>query len=172
MTNSSLFLQTDRLELIPFTLKICKDIELGTFDFLNELELKKGKNWPDESFIETLPKIVKNLSIFGFPTGFESWIIIRKDTKEIIGDAGFKGYHMVTKSADLGYGIIEAEQRKGFAIEATKELVKWAFNQPEIDFLTAACLKENTASVRILEKLDFSVTSSNEDYYFWELPRK
>lgn len=50
---------------------------------------KKGKSWPDKDVTETLPKIINNLALVEAPAGFESWMIIKKDTFEIIGDAGF-----------------------------------------------------------------------------------
>ena len=86
-------LQTERLILIPFTIEICKNLMNNDFSDLHKLDLKKGKSWPDDDVIETLPKIINNLSIVDAPTGFESWMIIKKDTSEIIGDAGFKGFN-------------------------------------------------------------------------------
>ena len=54
------------------------------------------------------------------PTGFESWMIIKKDTLEIIGDLGFKGFNHQKGSIDLGYGIIKEERQKGYAFKGSK----------------------------------------------------
>jgi ribosomal-protein-alanine N-acetyltransferase len=89
------------------------------------MELSKGKSWPDMDVLETLPRIINNLTKVGYPTGFESWMIIKKDTKEIIGDLGFKGFNDKDENVDIGYGIIKEERRKGFAEEAVREIIKW-----------------------------------------------
>lgn len=65
------------------------------------MEFKKGKSWPDDDIMETLPIIIYNLSRVESPTGFESWMIIKNDTLEIIGDAGFKGFNHMIKMLTL-----------------------------------------------------------------------
>ncbi len=105
---------TDRLILNPVTIQICKKIANNDFSDLNKMGFKKGKSWPDSGVIETLPKIIHNLSKVESPTGFESWMIIKKDTLEIIGDLGFKGFNEVEENIDIGYGIIKEERRKGY----------------------------------------------------------
>lgn len=54
-------------------------------------------------------------------------MIIKKDTLEIICDAGFKGFNSIENNADIGYGIIKEERRNGYAEEAVIELISWAF---------------------------------------------
>ncbi len=122
-------LQSERLILIPFTIEICRNILKNNFSDLHKLDLIKGKSWPDEDVLETLPKIINNLLKVEAPTGFESWMIIKKDSQEIIGDLGFKGFNQEEENIDLGYGIIKKERRKGFAEEAAREIIKWALPQ-------------------------------------------
>jgi ribosomal-protein-alanine N-acetyltransferase len=65
------------------------------------MELSKGKSWPDMDVLETLPRIINNLTKVGIQ-GFESWMIIKKkDTKEIIGDLGFKGFNDKDENIDI-----------------------------------------------------------------------
>lgn len=118
---------TERLILIPFTTLICKNILNDDFSDLHKIGLKKGVSWPDNDVLETLPRIINNLSKVESPTGFESWMIVKRDTFEIIGDLGFKGFNYEHGNADVGYGIIKEERRKGYAEEAVTELLKWAF---------------------------------------------
>lgn len=163
------YLESERLLLIPYTTNICQAILQNDFQFLQQLNLMKGKNWPDDDVLETIPKIIKNLNKVDYPTGFESWMIIKKETREIIGDCGFKGYNFITRNADIGYGIIEDEQKKGFAMEATKTLINWAFSDNDLEEITAACLKENTSSSKLLQKLNFQIIDQNDTMIFWSL---
>lgn len=130
-------LLTERLILIPFTMQICKSLVNNDFTDVCKMGLNKRKSWSDDDVNEILPKIIDNLSQVESPTGFESWMIIKNDTLEIIGDAGFKGFNYIKKNADIGYGIIKEERRKGYAEEAVKELIKWAFSKDIVKEITA-----------------------------------
>jgi len=162
-------LETERLILIPFTIEICRNLINDDFSDLLKLGFKKGISWPDEDVIETLPKIINNLSLLEAPTGFESWMIIKKDTLEIIGDAGFKGFNYEDENIDLGYGIIKEERRNGYAEEAAKALVKWALSNDIVKEVTANCLVDNLASIKLLQKLNFKETKKDEESIYWSL---
>ena len=163
---------TERLILIPYTIEICKNLLNNDFTDLSKLGLRKGKSWPDEDVMETLPKIINNLSRVEAPTGFESWMIIKRDTLEIIGDAGFKGFNYLEKNADIGYGITKEERRKGYAREAVTELIKWAFSKEIVQEITAGCLIDNLSSINLLQKLNFKETTRDKDMVYWALQNK
>ena len=165
-------LKTERLILIPFTLEICKNLLNDDFNVLFKMGLKKGKSWPDADVIETLPKIINNLSQVKYPTGFESWMIIKNDTFEIIGDLGFKGFNYEEENVDIGYGIIKEERKKGYAEEATSELIKWAFSKERVMEITARCLIDNVNSVKLLKKLNFVETKRENEMIYWSLQNK
>lgn len=161
---------TDRLLLIPFTIKICQNILNDDFTDLYEMGLKKGTGWPDHDVLETLPKIINNLSTVENPTGFESWMIIKGDTKEIIGDAGFKGLNLTNNSVDIGYGIIERERKNGYAEEASKALIEWAFSTGIVKEITAKCAMDNLGSIHLLKKLGFSQVNTHDKMIYWSGP--
>ncbi|PIF47509.1 ribosomal-protein-alanine N-acetyltransferase [Chryseobacterium sp. 52] len=165
-------LTTDRLILIPFTTQICKNILNDDFSDLLALGLKKGQGWPYPDVIETLPKIINNLSQVESPTGFESWMIIKNHTFEVIGDGGFKGYHAEEKSIDVGYGITREERRKGYAEEAVTELIRWAFSTGIVNEITARCLLENTNSIHLLKKLNFTERRRDDEMIYWSLQNR
>lgn len=163
---------TERLILIPFTIQICKSVMNGDYSDLFKMNLQKGKSWPDNDVLETLPKIIINLSQVESPTGFESWMIIKKDTSEIIGDIGFKGFNYENENADIGYGIIKEERRNGYAEEAAIELIKWAFSNEMVKEITARCLFDNLNSINLLKKLNFVETKKDNEMVFWSLQKK
>lgn len=131
---------------------------------------KRGLSWPDNDVLETLPKIINNLSRVASPTGFESWMIVKKDTLEIIGDLGFKGFNYEEGTIDLGYGIIKEERRKGYAEEAATELLKWALSDKVVKEVTASCLIDNVSSINLLKKLNFTETKRDDSMVYWSLP--
>lgn len=165
-------LLTERLILIPFTIQICKNIMNDDFGDLSIMGLTKGKSWPDADVIETLPKIINNLSQVESPTGFESWMIIKNDTLEIIGDLGFKGFNHDEENIDIGYGIIKEERKNGYAEEASKGLIKWAFSNKFVKEITARCLIDNISSINLLKKLNFIEMKNDNEMMYWTLQNK
>lgn len=162
-------LVTQRLILIPFTIQLCKNLLNDDYSDLEILNLKKGKSWPDNDVMETLPRIINNLSKVESPTGFESWMIIKKETLEIIGDLGFKGYNHDKKNIDIGYGIIKEERKKGYAEEAVKEIINWAFATEIVTEITANCLAQNTNSINLLTKVNFIELKTENGMKYWLL---
>ena len=164
-------LSSERLTLIPLTKELCRNILNEDFVDLERLKLVRGVNWPDSDTLESLPRVLKKLEKLDYPTGFETWMIVKKSTREIIGDIGFKGFNFVGKSCDLGYGIIEEERKKGFAQESAKTLINWAFSHERLNEITACCLIDNSASINLLKKLNFTVLSKDETMIYWVLTR-
>jgi ribosomal-protein-alanine N-acetyltransferase len=160
---------TERLIVIPFTIDICRNILNNDYRDLAALNFKKGRSWPDADVLDTLPRIINNLKKVEYPTGFESWMIIKKDTLEVIGDVGFKGFNNEEGNVDLGYGIIKEERRKGYAVEAVSEIIQWAFATTIVKNITANCLTDNIDSIHLLNKFNFSQDRIENEMIYWRL---
>lgn len=148
---------------------MCENILFENFDPILNKGFIKGKSWPDEDVMDTVPRILKNLLKNNYGTGFESWLIIKKSTREIIGDVGFKGYNFESQNIDLGYGIISEERGNGYAEEASSKLIHWALNFEFVKEITANCLINNLQSIRLLKKLNFVEVKETENMIFWSL---
>lgn len=81
------------------------------------------------------------------------WMIERKDGAHI-GDFSFKGFNM-DGIVEIGYGINDEHQGKGYATEAVRAAVKWALQQPGVTRVEAETEPDNKASQRVLEKCGF-----------------
>lgn len=162
---------TDRLILMSYTIRLATSILSDQLADVYDHGLQPGEGWPDADTLETLPRILVNLQKVGEPTGFESWMIIKKESLQIIGDVGFKGVPNTEGQIDIGYGLIKAEQKKGYAVEAVKGLIGWAFTNENVKEITARCLHHNVASVRLLEKVGFKETVRDQEMIHWSLPK-
>ena len=72
------------------------------------------------------------------------WMIELKDGTHI-GELCFKGLS-VNGIAEIGYGISEEYQNNGYATEAVKAVLEWAFSHPEVIAIEAETESENAAS--------------------------
>jgi ribosomal-protein-alanine N-acetyltransferase len=169
---STLTITTQRLLLIPFTTTICTGILNDDFNVLAAFGLQPGNGYPDDETLATLPRILINLGKVPQPSGFESWMVVLKSSNTIIGDVGFKGLPDRKGAVDIGYGIIESERKKGYALEATAGLINWAFIQPQVKVITARSLTDNIPSARVLQKLHFTSEAEHDSMIHWMLNRK
>ena len=84
---------------------------------------------------------------------FAIWFIESRSGAHI-GELSFKGLKS-DGSAEIGYGISEAFQGKGYAAEAVDAAVRWALGQPDVTCVEAETEPDNRASQRVLEKCGF-----------------
>lgn len=90
------------------------------------------------------------------------WKISLKDTKKKIGEACFKGPAQ-DYSVEIGYGIDDTMQGKGYMTEAARALIDWALSQPDVYFVEAETTEDNVPSKRVLEKLKFKEDGKGEE---------
>ena len=83
------------------------------------------------------------------------WMIELKDGTHV-GELCFKGLS-ADGIAEIGYGICEEYQSNGYATEAVKAILEWAFSHPEVVTVEAETDPDNTASIRVLEKCGFAL---------------
>jgi RimJ/RimL family protein N-acetyltransferase len=158
-----------RLVLIPITLEMTKALIAGSNEEIEKIGIKANENWPTEDTMDILPIINKSLERDLEPSGFETWMIIKKDNMQVIGDIGFHGKPNEKGEVEVGYGIVELERRKGFGFEAVKAIMNWVYSQNEVKVIKADCLIDNKPSARILEKVGMKEISRDQDLIFWEL---
>ncbi|OOE12436.1 GNAT family N-acetyltransferase [Fictibacillus arsenicus] len=144
-------LETERLTIVPV------DHQL--------IEKLSPEDYKIHGFIKSyLEKLQKDKSLLGWGV----WFVIEKESGKIVGDIGFKG-KPVDHTVEIGYGIIPSAQGKGYAKEAVNEIIKWALSTNLVFKVVAECLEDNIASVKVLEKLGFDRTSTDEKMLKWKL---
>ena len=82
------------------------------------------------------------------------WKICLAKDGETVGSLGFCGAPE-NAEVEIGYGIDEPYRKQGYATEAVKAAMEWAFTQEGVYFVTAETQPDNIASQRVLEKLGF-----------------
>lgn len=67
-----------------------------------------------------------------------------------IGGIGFKGLPDDDGVVEIGYGIVEEYRRNGYATEALKGMVSWAFEQSGVNQVVAQTEESNDISAKVL----------------------
>lgn len=91
------------------------------------------------------------------------WLFVAESPERIVGSAAFKSFDAVSGTAEIGYGVVPGEWRRGFATEAVRELVAAAFARPEARAVFGLVQPGNTASRRVLEKNGFAIVGEQID---------
>lgn len=106
---------------------------------------------PHPDISETHRVIEHFLTQWSAGTAF-NWLLFFNATNELVGSIGAR-----TKDDgfDLGYLLAQRWWGEGLMPEAIEAVIKWAFTQPWVSRVSAACDVENRASARVLEKAGF-----------------
>lgn len=72
-----------------------------------------------------------------------------------IGNVGIVNIDKVHRSGEITYFIGEAYWNKGYATEAVKAMLAFAFQELDLERVQGRCMSTNLASLRVLEKCCF-----------------
>lgn len=86
---------------------------------------------------------------------YTAWGVWLHGNTQMIGDMCFKG---PSERPEIGYGLLNAYQNRGYATEAARALCAWALAQPNVTAVEAETDPGNAASQRVLQKLGFVPT--------------
>ena len=89
----------------------------------------------------------------------------------VVGGACFKGEPNEDGMVEIGYGIEEEYQNKGYATEAIGALIGWAHTQSKVTYVTVEIEKNNIASQKVVEHLGIARFEEKDDYYYYRAYR-
>lgn len=151
-------LKGERIIIKKFTLKMAKDVHL------NSLDEDTRKFLPDEVFEceeEAKDTLEYLISRYTSDTGPFAYPILLK-TKENIG---YIQLIWTNDDWEIGFHIANKYRNNGYASEAVKLFLPIIMKEKHIDSIEAIVLKENLASIRVLEKCNFEkVYEGRGDY--------
>lgn len=85
--------------------------------------------------------------------GFGRWAVINKENNEFLGWCGLK-YDKELDETDIGFRFFEDHWNKGYATESAKACINYGFEILKIKTIIGRAMKENIASIKVLEKID------------------
>lgn len=142
-------LETERLRLRPFTL----NDEAAVFALASDPEIARfvrfeAHRTPADArvFLELVQQHYKKGNLF-------AWAVERREDDRLIGSCGFVAHKTEQRSAEIGYWLGKPYWGKGYAVEAARALVRFGFEQMDLERVEAKCFVENRAGQRVIEKL-------------------
>ena len=145
-------LRTERLVLVALTPELARAALEDSPKLGRMLGARVPETWPGADFARMLPRIgqgVEEVSPGAEPTR----LVVHAADRTLIGETGVHGPPDGSGTIEVGHSIVPAYRGKGFATEATRALIRHSLDRPAIRCVTAECLDDNVASLRVLEKL-------------------
>lgn len=115
----------------------------------------KVQEYTGEPLIESIDEMENIIRerIKNYPKyGYGRWATFLKDKMQFIGWAGL-AYLPEFNEIDVGYRFLPQFWGKGFATEASQAILAHGFNTLNLDRIIAIAMKENIASIRVMEKI-------------------
>lgn len=170
-------IDTARLRLVPFP----PEFLLALIDGAERFEQVAGMRAADglHDFFVSADVSPAWLEKLRASTVTDPWLhgfaVIHLESNSVIGSVGFKGLPDADGMVEIAYGIVLVFQGQGFATEATRAGVKFAFGDERVRLVRAHTLATNNASTRVLAKCGFEFKGEvvdPEDGLVWRWERK
>ena len=145
-------IQTKRLVLRPFT---TDDIKSSYEMNLDEEVSRYTRDGGKVSYEEIERRIKEDVLVDYRKHGFGRLVVGIKDGPSFIGFCGLK-YLEDMNEVDLGYRFMSQYWGNGYATEAARACIEFGFQTLELNKIVAMVVKENFASIRVLEKSGMS----------------
>jgi RimJ/RimL family protein N-acetyltransferase len=158
---------TARLELRPVTLPLAVAVLEGRRR--QDLEAMIGAElpwtWPSRQLVEQVFRASVD-AIRADPDARlwgDRFIVPREGPPRVIGSVIFHGRPAADGVTEVAYGVEETSQGKGYATEALKACLAWAFEQPECRIVRAETSAWHKGSIHVLEKVGMRVAGEHDE---------
>ena len=144
---------TERLDLIPLEPPILRWIESGD---VAAVERAIGARVP-AGWTETIPARLR-LEQLAADASEQPWLVramVLRQSGQVVGSVGFHARPDEHGRVELGYDVVPAHRRKGYAREAILALTRWVVGTQGARICVASISPDNAASIALVRSLGF-----------------
>jgi len=152
-------METTRLILKPRTIEFMEElrdssteIQMQTFgiDTTEQLEIELARN---------------NRLLKLDPDTWRQWDILDKNSKKVIGNCGFHNHIAKHLRAEIGYWLNTQYRRQGLMKETVTRIMKFGFEEMNLNRIEACISPENIGSRNVVEHLHFTKEGLLREHY-------
>lgn len=150
-------LPTERLVLRACTPAIVlADLERDFTALAELLSARVPAAWPPDLWSEAaLRHLLAWMASDPADDGWGAWYVTRRDDPMLLGTVGLKGRPR-DGTAEIGYTFVAEAHGKGYATEAARALVDWAFTHADVRRVCAQTLPDHGPSLGVMRRLGFT----------------
>jgi RimJ/RimL family protein N-acetyltransferase len=148
----------------------------GNDAFARHMALPVPDAWPPELYDEAAIRYTAD-RLADVPAEAGWWlyyVTTAAESPSLVGVAGYKGPPTADGVAEIGYGVLEDQRRKGYATEASRALIDRAFAFAAVHVVAAETYPHLTPSIGVMEKcgLGFVGDGSEAGVIRYEITRE
>jgi [ribosomal protein S5]-alanine N-acetyltransferase len=154
-------IETERLQLIACNKMHLNALLQGERNLADLLGVELAENWL--VFPAAPAALIKMLEANPQVLRWGMHLFLKKDENKIIGNGGFKGVPDENGMVEIGYAISPLYENQGFATEAARGMIDYAFSWSNVKMVDAHTLAEENASVKVLRKCGMTRIAEKHD---------
>ena len=152
-------LHTDRLTLRRLGAADVDDM----FDYAKRQDVTEYLRWYPHQSKKYTSDYLRYISARYKLGDFYDWAVVENESGRMIGTCGFTSFDLPHDSAEIGYVLNPEFHGKGYATEAATRVLEFGFSELSLHRIEARFMKENTASLRVMEKLGMTLEGYRRD---------
>lgn len=125
------------------------------FSYRSDADTNQYQGWVPQTLDEVRQFINRQTAEFNEPDTWYQLAIIRNEDQKLIGDIGIHFVGANNRQAELGCTLHKEFHGNGYAAEAMRAVIHHLFSTLNKHRIFASVDPENTASIRLLERLGF-----------------
>jgi ribosomal-protein-alanine N-acetyltransferase len=155
---------TSRLDLTPLGAGAVDALLTGDGERLRRLTSARFRDpVPPPYMADALPVVRDRLRERPEEAQWWNWLVVDREAGEAVGSVAFAGPPDAEGAVLVGYAMYGAYEGRGYATEAVKAMVTWAFAQPGVREVRALAPVWNTPALRVAENVGMRPVGSDED---------
>lgn len=144
-------LKTERLVLK----QLCENDKAAIFLLRSDERVNKYIDRPQQQSIDEALAFINKINMAIEQNQSVYWAISLKNNAELIGTICLWNFSANHLTAELGYELSPTFQGQGIMNEAIEAVLKYAFEIIELESIVAYTHKDNSSSIKLLEKNGF-----------------
>ncbi len=142
---------TPRLRLIAITSALLNVEAHDPWQLSQALGSKLPADWPPALWEEPVrAHILAQLTSQPETVGWHRYMLLMDSKPLLVGCLG--AFPCAAGDVELGYSVINSQQRRGLATEAAQGLIAWLFQQGTVHSVSAQAYETAPASVKVMER--------------------
>ena len=158
--------RTERLDMAPLTLQEIEALIAGDGTLLRELTggvLFPRPATPPPYMSDPLPDVRERLRARPEEAPWWNWLMFERETARAVGSVAFGGPPDEQGSVLIGYAMYPQFEGHGYATDAVRAMIGWAFQQPGVKLVRALAPVWNTPALRVAENVGMRPVAADED---------
>ncbi len=141
-------LETERLILRKISAEDARDM----YEYASRPETCKYLLWSPHSSLSYTVSYIRFVQKQYSRGEYFDFAVVLKETGKMIGTVGFVKYDTENSLVEVGYVLNSEYHGNGYATEALEAVINFAFCELGVNRVEAKYIKENTASLRVMER--------------------